>query len=393
MVRLPLASVLYGASALLLAGSAWLFYEAIQTGRGRDPRKAREELQREAKELLERGAGREADDLPWSYQDDRWWGLLRDANWTGKLPPQAETRKADTEVPKVVPKSQRPLPEIFNVIAIVHGADETGCWVRYKPGSDVKPPPEMVRTTPAVFAPTPQVPGRGAPAPLPRGPVETEILHHVELEKTLWPPYEHIRLVRVAEDARSVFFLREDATVAREQWKEEEVIKNELDLPEEILQAVRRGTARAGSANTGTRPSQPRETPRPGDPRNQPWVSVPETKEIEPGRWMLSEQDNDYLAQNVDRILEQDISLRSYESPRGNYRGVMLERVGGDLARFGVQSGDVILSVNGTKVGNRAELINEGRKQYDRGTRTFEVEVLSRGRVETRTWTAPERKR
>ena len=59
--------------------------------------------------------------------------------------------------------------------------------------------------------------------------------------------------------------------------------------------------------------------------------------------------------------------------------------------RFGVAKDDVILSINGEAVQSKADALNLGRRQYDRGTRPFVVRYLSGGQVVDRTYQTSDR--
>ena len=96
------------------------------------------------------------------------------------------------------------------------------------------------------------------------------------------------------------------------------------------------------------------------------------------------------LSQQSERVFHEDVGLRSYSSARGNVRGVQVTRISPELQRFGVQSGDVLLELNGKPVRSKAEALAVGRKQYQAGVRVFRAKVLNRyGRQEERTYYAP----
>jgi len=108
---------------------------------------------------------------------------------------------------------------------------------------------------------------------------------------------------------------------------------------------------------------------------------------VRPGEWAISREDDAYLREHIERVLE-DIGLEPFRGSK--YRGLRLTRVPDRLRRFGIVAGDVILAVNAVPVDTRAEAIRVGRKQHDRGVRTFRVELLSHGRLEQRTFLAPD---
>ena len=72
---------------------------------------------------------------------------------------------------------------------------------------------------------------RGAqPRPLTPPPVSVAqnlLLHYVTVGESLWEPYSYVKLVRVAEDAESAFFLRTGVKTAEgEEPEPEEEFKN-----------------------------------------------------------------------------------------------------------------------------------------------------------------------
>lgn len=60
-------------------------------------------------------------------------------------------------------------------------------------------------------------------------------------------------------------------------------------------------------------------------------------------------------------------------------------------SRIGVQSNDLILSLNGEPVSTKADAIAVGKRQYNRGVRTFVLRLLSDGREVERIIEAPDR--
>ena len=58
---------------------------------------------------------------------------------------------------------------------------------------------------------------------------------------------------------------------------------------------------------------------------------------------------------------------------------------------YGVQTGDVLLKINGRKISSKAQATNMVKKDYQRGVRTFATEWLSNGQVVERVYQAPDR--
>jgi hypothetical protein len=200
-----------------------------------------------------------------------------------------------------------------------------------------------------------------------------ELRQFVKLGDRLWPPYNNIRLKSIAEDGLSATFVREDPKVDAAQWKDDPpLFKNELELDAELVKALVSGRRTAASRPAG------QDAPTNSSAGDQAtWQDVPETRMVAPGQVHVSRKDYDYLRDNSEKVLNEDITVGSYTGKYSGQQGIQIGRVSPRVQALGFQAGDVILSVNGEKVKNRAQAINVGRRQYDAGQRRFVVEVLS----------------
>ena len=207
-------------------------------------------------------------------------------------------------------------------------------------------------------------------------------VQHLELEDTLWKRYDYIRFVRVAEDASHASFVREDPNVEQKEWKEETLYPEVLDLPQDVLQALREAGVDLG--RTAVREAV--------TPESSGWVPAEETREIErnSNRFNIGTRDRELFQRDPNRIFNQDIGTANYRSPNGT-RGVQIRSIAKGYERFGVQVGDVITAINGNPVRSKTEAIKVGKRLYRRGVRTFNVDFISRGRRMTRTYVAPDR--
>jgi hypothetical protein len=123
----------------------------------------------------------------------------------------------------------------------------------------------------------------------------------------------------------------------------------------------------------------------------QRYVSGPKTQEISPTKFRLGTEDVDQFAQNYPEILTRDVGYRQHRDPRtGKYDGIEVTRVepGSIVARHGVQSGDVIKSINGEPVSSREEAINYVKANQDVYDR-WEVEIENRGQTRIVTYLSP----
>jgi hypothetical protein len=368
MSKLPINPFLYLVAAGLAGGIGWLVYQGVTAPGSRDnPTLAKLFNEREAI-----GRDRKSDDRQDDY-NGKWWTGFRDVNFIGKLPPEPETVDPNPVKPPEPELKEIAIADILLVECIVSGEQkDTKVVVRYRPEANVTPPESPFGTRPAAGNP-----GRG-PSPT---DFTAERRQHLTLEAALWAPYGHIRLVRVAEDGASVFFRREDPKAGGGEAKEEEVFKAVAQLDQEVIKALVRGGQKE--------PRQPEQGPNPDAASvASGWQEVPQTREVRPREWMISRDDHDYLRTNTERVLE-DLGLDHYKGQR--YRGVMVTRVPSRLEQFGVSTGDVVLEVNNVPVETKAQAIQVGKRQYDMGVRTFRVKLLSRGRVEERTFYAQDK--
>jgi hypothetical protein len=425
MTRLPINFLLYLTSLGLAAGCAWIFYQTMSQ---RHTRVSPEEIYSRAKDRLERGRKLTPDDQrdDYSKATQPWWLSFQEANFTGvQAAPPPEAAAAETEAPPEAVLT--PIEEILDVVFIAFSsAGDSRCAVRYKPTANVQPPhrgpgggvmpgaagyagpadvraaarpapppPPVTPGTAQAGAPAggqPAVPGAvpGQPSAMPSFPANQEVIQLLTVGESLWPEYEHITLARVDESGTSVYFRRAapggEGPVGE---AEERVFRNELGLTKEIMEALADG----GITISGplARPvREVEETESAMAPSGTQWMDVPETKQIQ-GEWHISKQDHDMLSQDAQTVFNQDIGLQSYTSKEGGVRGIQVTHVSPRLERFGVQSGDVLIELNGVPVDSKAKALKVGKEQYKTGVREFRAKVLTRyGNMEERVYHAPQ---
>lgn len=398
-MKLPVNLLLYTLSAGLLGGVGWVFYQALVEA----PKKQRSanDIKNDVENLIKVGQGKQPPESSWSYLDAAWWSKLKTVNFTGKLPPPPPKPDSGPSVVKPVESPDTKLEDILSGLAIVYKGSLSSCVIRYKPTARVTPPADLARSGPSdvIGAPSapspgrPPVPGRG-PTPMPAAvDPSAGLIHHLKLEDTLWPPYQNVRLVAISDDAQIMTFLREKDGVPKEQWKKEDVFRNELGLPEDVNTALKKWMG----VGAGSRPSQGSRPQRPNtSDQASGWKPVETTRELDPGQWHISEKDYRYLQDNSERVVNEDIVVQPYKSPQGTRAGLQITKVSPELSQYGLATGDVILSINGEPVTSKAQAaqaVQAGQKQYERGTREFEIEVLSRGQISKRTYHAPNNRR
>lgn len=197
-------------------------------------------------------------------------------------------------------------------------------------------------------------------------------------EATLWPPFQDIRLVRVAMDARSAYFVRGalPATQGGEAQApaEEELFKTSMEISEDVMRAV----VEIQRTESGR---QPVRRPEDGQAARSDRPADLEETTLVGNRVWIGRKDQRLLQESPETFLDR-VQAESYVSRTGSgLRGVRLTTIPPEIAtRYGVTANDVILSVNGESVGSKADAYAVGKRQYNRGTRTFVVKILSEGR-------------
>lgn len=417
MAKLPVNLILYSlyaASAGLIGGIGWTFYATWLKREESRTETFQKGIADKVDSHLETGRKAQPERKNWRYDvetRDNWWTKFGKVNLIGALPPEPEAPVVEEKKEPVkdagipidslvvlesllLEVSNAPAPGGPAVVgpAVVGPADaETTSHVvvRYKPGVEVHPPAEMMASAPAAWGPgdsTPR-PAGAATTPIPMTAGQSDPRQFVHLDETLWPPHNTLRLTRISPDGQVAYFTREDPAKERGEWKEEPLQKNELELPSEVMQALRESRGLKPSTDAKVADAPPNQNgPDIGD-----WQNPQDTREISPGQVHVSRRDYDYIRDNADKVFNEEVALRTWKARVGNYEGLLVDRVSPRLQAVGIQPGDVILSVNGEKVKSKANAYSVARRQYDGGTRRFLVEILSgRGTgVETRTVTVP----
>lgn len=446
-MKLPIPLLLYCASAGLFAVSGWTVYEMLPMWKEEVRTKATTDGQTEGKNLIEKGRTRGARTATWVYsrETEPWWAGLKKTNWTGKLPPPPPKtpEQIAAEAPPPVVVDQRPLEQVIELVSLVYDGQFAGkggnshVIVRYKPEANVQPPEWWVKenvaspTAPTATrpnqAPRDTAPNRGgrgggrggaqggaaavAPSPAPSSPMPTagaglsgrEVLQKIWVDDggeqrrsaRLWPVKSNdgrelgvIRLVRVAPDAQSAYFVRELPPPAAGDTppapKEEELIKTVADLSQDILRELRVIQGRTKEA-TGDKQPMMAETVDTA----AKWVDVEETTR-DGNRFNIGRKDEQRFRDNSDAFLEQ-VAVDTYVS-RNGARGLIVKAADQQIAgSLGVVPGDVLIEVNGQKVESKMQTVALVKDDYRRGVRTFATKWMSNGQIVERTYTAPDR--
>lgn len=421
-MKQPINLLLYTASVGMLGTAGYEFYRAVpDLGGAKRLQDAHAEGQSFSADTITDSQENGRQTPAWDYRRPYWENFAR-VNFTGKLPPKPIIPQDPGPQTTVVKPTEKPLQDIISIVGLIRssGDDASRVQVRYKEGSGVQIPPEFLAAARmdasagavgAVGSATLRQPGSlGVPrsqrgrsrnrngvvdpgadtgndtarqnAPTPTLGGTAEVVQRLEPGDSLWEPFEHISFQRVADDAYSAYFVRR----TDDGEKEEQLLRTQYDLDHEMLREWL--AAGSGDGPEGERPSPPR-----APSGNSAWFDTEDTVVLDgrPNERVVGRRDSEMFRNNPDQLFEQ-VNLQPYTFTTGAYkgrRGLQVANVDPQLARrFGVSSGDVIISVNGEAVSSKAAAIKHGQREYDRGVRVFRVEVLSYGAVETRVYHA-----
>lgn len=409
-MKLPIPTLLYLSALGMFGWSGWSVYRMLPQLKQDAPTAATSKGQKTGADRLGKGKGQGPVSVDWQYTERTagWWAEFKSPNLIGKLPekPPDPTEVQPTEVTQV--GSLRPLEEIIELVSLVsdnsvagRGGD-THVVVRYKPEANVVPPDWYLRenqpvgsgAAPAAMpADTVAHRGRGGqgpkPAPLPVSTVGKQVLQQLWVvgtserrASTLWGEFSNIKLVRVAPDAQSAFFVRvpppPKAGEPAVEAKEEELIKTTAALSQDLLRELR---ALQGHASDPTAPVTAQK------PIDGEWIESDETKQVG-NRWHIGRKDETRF-QDPDQALEL-VSFDTYVSKHSDTRGLIVRGVDTKLAAsYGIATQDVLLEVNNRPVQTRAQVVNFVKGEYNKGVRTYYTKWLSNGQVVERVYQAP----
>lgn len=441
-MKLPTPILLHLVSVGLLAFIGWAVYEMVPLYKPGTQDAAQKEGMVSAKDRLARGRGQGPTSESWSYGGPMasWWAGFRQVNLIGKLPPPPPPPPGQSPEEKETQKpvaQLRPLEEVIELVSLVYDGKEDGkggashVIVRFKPEANVEPPEWWIReNTPAqgptrpldsvaqrpaagskpTTPPSTTQPGGRPPVAPPRPPSAGMPVAGAAVEKVqkvwaaenqedprrssrLWPVKSSdgrevgsVRLVRVAPDAQSAFFIREiPGQPATEVPREEELIKTTMNIPQDVLAEMRRLQGRSAPVAQETGSGS---TSRPS---GSTWIDQAETTRS--GNVVnIGREDEARLRERSEEMFSQ-LDVDTYVSKSSGLRGVYVRSAEPQLAaRFGVAAGDVLLEVNGRKVESKAQAIQTGKADYNRGVRSFVTKWLtSSGQMVERTYQAPDR--
>lgn len=419
-MKLPIPLLLYTVSTGLVGVAGWQVYEMLPLLKKETRDEATGRGIREGTDKLGLGKGSGPETTNWIYTDSTraWWAEFKDANFLGKLPPPPDVPKPVGPEETKKPIDVRPLEQIFELVSLVYDSMDQGkgeishVIVRYKPEANVQPPEWYVRETTAVTTPS-AMPRDGVPAPRPggnpNGPqgkpnparamtqmptsmIGRDVLQRVWVQgdgnprrdPKLWPPFDDIKLVRVADDAQSAFFIRtpppQKVGEPAVEVKEEQLFKSAANLDQDVKRELSRINGRDGAPATGQQTA-------PVAPSANTWLDNEETTRV--GKVTnIGRKDEKLFREGADDLMS-NINVDPYVGSRSGTKGLRVLNVDPQIAaRFGVAAGEVLLSVNNRAVTTKAQAVQFGKGEYQKGVRTFVTKWLANGQEVERIYQA-----
>lgn len=142
--------------------------------------------------------------------------------------------------------------------------------------------------------------------------------------------------------------------------------------------------------NAGELRERPREVFVPIRRGSEP---TPKTRELRRNVYKLGFEDTEYINQNYSEILSQEVRYARHRDPRtGKFDGVQIMEVkpGSIASSHGVETGDVIKSINGHAVTSSNEAISYIKNHKDEFDK-WEVVIESKGQLVTKVYYSPDK--
>jgi len=351
----------------------------------------RAELAKEIKTLRASSKTNQTGSDGWNYQvgatragsPSQFWMQLTDANFIGKVKVEDQPKVADPEAEEKKTPGVIDLNDILHVIAITYGDGLNGAVVNYTASVEV---PEEFKSGPSSNVISNSIPeGRRRRSKAPRVPtrqVASSPPHHLKIGDHLWPPYEHVFLHGIATDASEVDFELRVATGKDPEKKNvvQTILKNQLGLPTEILKSLVKGAAKAkaGDAKKDVKKAK-------DEAADYKWIDQPTTFVDRRGNVNISRKDSRWLSREGGQIFNEDVHMRDYSagSAKSKVQGVQLRKLSPRVTQFGAREGDVVIAINNEPVKGMAAAKRLGRRLYNKGVRSYRVEIMRRGERQT----------
>lgn len=369
-MKLPINPLLH---LISLAAVGGMVMSGLQLSKNTDIYDARRGTINKDIKKLRNAKGGAIDSGKWDYRDTPFWTGFTEANFTGKVKVVAKAKNPDDEQPKKAAPGMIQLSDILHVIAISHGNGISGAVVNYTANVEV-PTKYQISPSNSVLGSIPRGRQRKVKEQIPVRQTASSPPHHLRIGDPLWPPYEHVALHAIFTDASAVEF---ELRLEGKDNVVQELRKNVLGLPEDVLDVFDKsaGKAAAKLAKSGSKPASKDSS------AGYNWVDQPSTFVDRRGNVNISNKDSKWLGRSGGQIFNEDVHMRDYSSGTGNrkVRGIQLRKLSARVRKFGAQEGDVVLSINNEPVKGMAQAKRLGRRLYNRGVRSFRIEVLRRG--------------
>ncbi|MEM1452884.1 MAG: PDZ domain-containing protein [Planctomycetota bacterium] len=194
----------------------------------------------------------------------------------------------------------------------------------------------------------------------------------LDVGDTLPPPNDGVGVLRILGDGVEFSFAEPD--------REAEIVplsaqtKGELIVSVDESQLVRRPSLVGRRAGAGLGSSV-----------------APSQTELRNGQYYIGSEDAALFQDNFADILSKDVKTETYYDEDGKRAGLKLTEVreGSIASRHGAQTGDVVVSINGSPVNSEQEaiqFINGNSDKYD----VWQVEIMNMGRTRTETYHSPD---
>lgn len=404
-MRISLATVLYLASATMLAGSAWIVYQHRALWNQQTATDATKKGRDDAVTLTAAGRGSVRSTGKWNYGNEGWWQQFKQPNLIGFVPKPDDGGNGSGGDPTVTTPVATPLEEIFELVVCFrqakgHGNVPSHVVIRYKQEAQVKPPQWWLDENTAVAHtasrsnlmayPSDRVAARkGAQQPMANPSLAgREILQHLWVEpdagderhgNRLWGQYRHIRLVRVDPSGESAWFVRDvppkDGEPATEP-KEEQILKTSAGISQRVRRALLELQGRSGTPAARLASAEP----------TRGWLEVEQTTRIG-NEFHIGTQDERLFADPGDLLAA--VHFDTFASRFSDTRGLIVRNIKPELAqKFGIQTDDLLLSINNRAVASPAQAANMAKNDYKRGVRTFTTRWWSNGQEIERVYRA-----
>ncbi|MFT4513533.1 MAG: hypothetical protein ACI89X_004405 [Planctomycetota bacterium] len=406
-MRVPLPFILYAASAAMIVGSAWLVYGSRELWNQKTATDATVRGRDNAIKLTAFGKGQVRTTGDWNYGAEAWWEQMKGVNLIGFMPKVEAPGHRGPGIVAPGPPLATPLEDIFELVVCFNSpiSDEgvqSHIVIRYKQEALVEPPQWWVdentsiaragSTTRHLLAqPRARIGNRSTtpqqPSPPPQASMAgREVLQHLSVDaqgdlrraSNLWGDYSNIRLVRVDPSGESAWFVRDVPAVdgqPKVEPKEEELLKTSAGISQKLALALRQLQGREGVPTTIV-----------SNPTTRDWLDVETTTRIG-NEFHIGRKDERMFEDPKD--LFASVHLDTFVSRFSDTRGLVVRSIKPELAtKFGIQTDDVLLSINNREVSSKPQAANMAKRSYQRGVRTFTTKWWSDGQEVERVYRA-----